>query len=157
MKIEAFRTIIREEVRTVIKEELSLIMSTPITENKIVKKPVVEQKTKKKQTFSEIVNEEKQPQQPQKPTKPLFDSKDPLAQILNETAASGEWRNLGGGDFTAQNAVGFNGGMPQQETKVVESVEQMSTSKTSDINQVSIDAVPDFSGMMDKFKEEGKL
>ena len=157
MKIEAFRTIIREEVRTVIKEELSLIMSTPITENKIVKKPVVEQKTKKKQKFSEIVNEEKQPQQPQKPTKPLFESKDPLAQILNETAAAGEWRSLGGGDFTAQNAVGFNGGMPQQETKVVESVEQMSTSKTSDINQVSIDAVPDFSGMMDKFKEEGKL
>ena len=157
MKIEAFRTIIREEVRTVIKEELSLIMSTPITENKIVKKPVVEQKTNKKQTFSEIVNEEKKPQQPQKPTKPLFDSKDPLAQMLNETAAAGEWRSLGGGDFTAQNAVGFNGGMPQQETKVVESVEQMSTSKTSDINQVSIDAVPDFSGMMDKFKEEGKL
>ena len=157
MKIEAFRTIIREEVRTVIKEELSLIMSTPITENKIVKKPVVEQKTKKKQTFSEIVNEEKQPQQPQKPTKPLFESKDPLAQILNETAAAGEWRSLGGGDFTAQNAVGFAGGMPQQETKVVESVEEMSTSKTSDINQVSIDAVPDFSGMMDKFKEEGKL
>jgi hypothetical protein len=157
MKIEAFRTIIREEVRTVIKEELSLIMSTPITENKIVKKPVVEQKTKKKQTFSEIVNEEKQPQQPQKPTKPLFESKDPLAQILNETAAAGEWRSLGGGDFTAQNAVGFAGGMPQQETKVVESVEQMSTSKTSDINQVSIDAVPDFSGMMDKFKDEGKL
>ena len=157
MKIEAFRTIIREEVRTVIKEELSLIMSTPITENKIVKKPVVEQKTKKKQTFSEIVNEEKKPQQPQKPTKPLFNSKDPLAQMLNETAAAGEWRSLGGGDFTAQNAVGFAGGMPQQETKVVESVEQMSTSKTSDINQVSIDAVPDFSGMMDKFKEEGKL
>lgn len=157
MKLEAFRKIIREEVRGVIKEELSLIMSTPITENKIVKKPVVEQKTKKKQTFSEIVNEEKQPQQPQKPTKPLFESKDPLAQILNETAAAGEWRSLGGGDFTAQNAVGFAGGMPQQETKVVESVEQMSTSKTSDINQVSIDAVPDFSGMMDKFKEEGKL
>tara|TARA_R110000851_G_scaffold149860_2_gene290573 strand:+ start:8003 stop:8476 length:474 start_codon:yes stop_codon:yes gene_type:complete len=157
MKIEAFRTIIREEVRTVIKEELSLIMSTPITENKIVKKPVVEQKTKKKQTFSEIVNEEKQPQQPQKPTKPLFESKDPLAQILNETAAAGEWRSLGGGDFNAQNAVGFSGGMPQQETKVVESVEEMSTSKTSDINQVSIDAVPDFSGMMDKFKDEGKL
>ncbi len=158
MKIEAFRTIIREEVRTVIKEELSLIMSTPITENKIVKKPVVEQKTNKKQTFSEIVNEEKQPQQPQKPTKPLFDSKDPLAQMLNETAASGEWRSLGGGDFTAQNAVGFAGGMPQQQSvPVVDSVEQMSTSKTSDINQVSIDAVPDFSGMMDKFKEEGKL
>ena len=78
--------------------------------------------------------------------------------MLNETAASGEWRSLGGGDFTAQNAVGFAGGMPQQQSvPVVDSVEQMSTSKTSDINQVSIDAVPDFSGMMDKFKEEGKL
>jgi len=157
MKIEAFRTIIREEVRTVIKEELSLIMSTPITENKIVKKPVVEQKTKNKPSFSEMVNEEVVQQAPQPPQKPLFESKDPLAQILNETAAAGEWRSLGGGDFTAQNAVGFAGGMPQQETKVVESVEQMSTSKTSDINQVSIDAVPDFSGMMDKFKDEGKL
>ena len=46
MKLEAFRKIIREEVRGVIKEELSLIMQTPITETKIVQKPVVEQKTK---------------------------------------------------------------------------------------------------------------
>jgi hypothetical protein len=33
----------------------------------------------------------------------------------------------------------------------------MSSQKTGDINQVSIDAVPDFSNMMSKFKEEGKL
>ena len=154
MKIEAFKKIIREEVRAVIKEELSLIMSTPIAETKIVKKPVVEQKTTKKQTFSEIVNEKKQPQQPQKP---LFDSKDPLAQILNETAAQGGWRDMNGGTFNASDAVGFAGGMPQQEVKVVDSVEQMSSQKTSDINQVSIDAVPDFSGMMSAFKKEGKL
>ncbi len=154
MKIEAFKKIIREEVRAVIKEELSLIMSTPIAETKIVKKPVVEQKTIKKQTFSEIVNEKKQPQQPQKP---LFDSKDPLAQILNETAAQGGWRDMNGGTFNASDAVGFAGGMPQQEVQVVDSVEKMSSQKTSDINQVSIDAVPDFSGMMSAFKKEGKL
>jgi len=154
MKIEAFKKIIREEVRAVIKEELSLIMSTPIAETKIVKKPVVEQKTTKKQTFSEIVNEKKQPQQPQKP---LFDSKDPLAQILNETAAQGGWRDMNGGTFNASDAVGFAGGMPQQEVQVVDSVEKMSSQKTSDINQVSIDAVPDFSGMMNAFKEKGKL
>ena len=47
--------------------------------------------------------------------------------------------------------------MPQQEVKVVDSVEQMSSQKTSDINQVSIDAVPDFSGMMNAFKEKRKL
>jgi hypothetical protein len=57
MKLDAFRKIIREEVRGVIKEELSLIMSTPITETKIVKKPVVEQKVQKP-SFSELVNEE---------------------------------------------------------------------------------------------------
>ena len=47
MKLEAFRKVIREEVRAVIKEELSLIMQTPITETKTVKKPVVEVKNKK--------------------------------------------------------------------------------------------------------------
>ena len=65
--------------------------------------------------------------------------------------------NINGGTFNASNAVGFAGGMPQQEVKVVDSVEQMSSQKTSDINQVSIDAVPDFSGMMNAFKEKGKL
>ena len=160
MKVEAFRKIIREEVRDVIKEELSLIMSTPVTETKIVQKPVVEQKTQKKPTFSEIINEETvQPVQqvPQAPQKPLFESQDPLAQILNETAADGSWRNLNGG-YNATDAVGFGGaGMPQQEVKVVDSVEKMSSQRTADINQVSIDAVPDFSNMMNKFKEEGKL
>ena len=156
MKVEAFRKIIREEVRDVIKEELSLIMSTPVTETKVVQKPVVEQKSQKKPSFSEMVNEEVTQPAPQAPQKPLFESKDPLAQILNETAASGEWRSMGG-EFNAQSAVGFGAGMPQQEVKVVESVEQMSSNKTGDINQVTIDAVPDFSNMMSKFKEEGKL
>ena len=157
MKIEAFRKIIREEVRDVIKEELSLIMSTPITETKVVQKPVVEQKTPRK-SLSELT-ETVQPTTPQQPTQPLFDSKDPLAQMLNETAAAGEWRNLNGGGYTAQDAVGFQGGMPGAETKVVNSVDEMMASqpKTSDINQVSIDAVPDFTGLMGKMKESGNI
>ena len=157
MKIEAFRKIIREEVRDVIKEELSLIMSTPITETKVVQKPVVEQKTPRK-SLSELT-ETVQPTTPQQPTQPLFDSKDPLAQMLNETAAAGEWRNLNGGGYTAQDAVGFQGGMSGAETKVVSSVDEMMASqpKTSDINQISIDAVPDFSGLMGKMKESGKI
>ena len=157
MKIEAFRKIIREEVRDVIKEELSLIMSTPITETKVVQKPVVEQKTPRK-SLSELT-ETVQPTTPQQPTQPLFDSKDPLAQMLNETAAAGEWRNLNGGGYTAQDAVGFQGGMSGAETKVVNSVDEMMASqpKTSDINQVSIDAVPDFTGLMGKMKESGNI
>ena len=154
MKLDAFRKIIREEVRGVIKEELSLIMSTPITEIKIVKKPVVEQKVQKP-SFSELVNEEVV--QPKQPT--FEPTGNPMLDILNETAAAGEWRNINGGGYTAQDAVGFAGGMPGGSAKVVESVDQMLAGKQgiTDLNQVSIDAVPDFSGLMGKMKEQGKI
>ena len=157
MKIEAFRKIIREEVRDVIKEELSLIMSTPITETKVVQKPVVEQKTPKK-SLSELT-ETVQPTTPQQPQQPLFEGAGALSDILNQTHVEGGWRNMNGGTMTAQNAVGFQGGMPGAETKVVSSVDEMMASqpKTSDINQISIDAVPDFSGLMGKMKESGKI
>ena len=155
MKIEAFRKIIREEVRGVIKEELSLIMQTPVTETKVVQKPVVEQKTKRP-SLSELTEE---PQQPQQPTKPLFEGVGALADVLNQTHAEGGWRNINGGSMTAQDAVGFAGGMPGGATKVVQSADDMlaSAPKTTDINQVTIDAVPDFSGLMGKMKEAGKL
>ena len=154
MKIEAFRKIIREEVRSVIKEELSLIMQTPITETKVVQKPVVEQKTQRP-SLSELTEEP----QPQQLTKPLFEGVGALADVLNQTHAEGGWRNINGGSMTAQDAVGFAGGMPGGATKVVDSVDAMLAGKqgVTDINQVSIDAVPDFSGLMGKMKESGKL
>jgi hypothetical protein len=154
MKIEAFRKIIREEVRDVIKEELSLIMSTPVTETKVVQKPVVEQKTQRP-SLSELTEEP----QPQQPTQPLFEGAGAIASILNQTHAEGGWRNINGGGYSAQDAVGFQGGMPGGETKVVKSVDEMMASqpKTSDINQISINAVPDFSGLMGKMKEQGKI
>ena len=156
MKIEAFRKIIREEVRDVIKEELSLIMQTPITETKVVQKPVVEQKSKTN-SLSELIEKTPQVQQPTKPTQPLFEGAGALADVLNQTHVEGGWRNLNGG-MSSQDAVGFQGGMPGAPTKVVDSVDEMiSNQKTSDINQVSIDAVPDFSGLMGKMKDAGKI
>ena len=156
MKIEAFRKIIREEVRDVIKEELSLIMQTPITETKVVQKPVVEQKSKTN-SLSELIEKTPQVQQPTKPTQPLFEGAGALADVLNQTHTEGGWRNLNGG-MSSQDAVGFQGGMPGAPTKVVDSVDEMiSNQKTSDINQVSIDAVPDFSGLMGKMKDAGKI
>ena len=154
MKIEAFRKIIREEVRDVIKEELSLIMSTPVTETKVVQKPVVEQKTQRP-SLSELTEEP----QPQQPTKPLFEGAGAIANILNQTHAEGGWRNINGGSMTAQDAVGFAGGMPGGATRVVQTADDMlaSAPKTTDINQVSIDAVPDFSGLMGKMKESGRI
>ena len=152
MKLEAFRKIIREEVRAVIKEELSLIMQTPITETKTVKKPVVEVKNKKS-ILSDII-EDPIPQKQQ--TKPLFEGVGALSDVLNQTHAEGGWRNMG--SMTAKDAVSYKGGMPGQETKVVDSVNDMvAGQKTSDINQVSIDSVPDFSGLMSNLKDKGKL
>ena len=156
MKIEAFRKIIREEVRDVIKEELSLIMQSPITETKITQKPVVEQKLKNN-SLSELINETPQSPQSAKPTQPLFEGAGALADVLNQTHVEGGWRNLNGG-MSSQDAVGFQGGTPGAPTKVVDSVDAMiSNQKTSDINQVSIDAVPDFSGLMGKMKDAGKI
>ena len=153
MKLDAFRKIIREEVRGVIKEELSLIMSTPITETKIVKKPVVEQKVKKP-SFAEIVNEEVIQQ-----NQPTFTpTGNPMLDILNETAAAGEWRSLNGG-YNSSHAAGFTGGMPGGNVKVVETVDQMLAGKqgATDLNSIVIDAVPDFSGVMGKLKSSGKI
>ena len=75
MKIEAFKKIIREEVRAVIKEELSLIMQTPITETKTVKKPVLEQKQIKNPVVDNIKKgiSSKIKSTPQQQAKPLFD------------------------------------------------------------------------------------
>jgi hypothetical protein len=49
--------------------------------------------------------------------------------------------------------------MPGGATKVVDSVDAMLAGKqgVTDINQVTIDAVPDFSGLMGKMKEAGKI
>ena len=160
MKLEAFRKIIREEVRGVIKEELSLIMQTPITENKVVQKPVVEQK-KNNNSLSELIEEKPKTETPKHETtafsKPLFEGVGALADVLNQTHNEGGWRNLNGG-MSSQDAVGFQGNMPNTPTKVVDSVDAMvANQKTSDINQVSIDAVPDFSGLMGKMKDAGKI
>ena len=154
MKLEAFRKIIRDEVRSVIKEELSLIMKTPITETKVTEKPVVQELKKEKTT----PKTETPKHETTAFSKPLFEGVGALADVLNQTHAEGGWRNLNGG-MTAQDAVGFQGGMPGGTTKVVETADEMlaSAPKTTDINQVSIDTVPDFSGLMGKFKEEGKI
>jgi len=160
MKLDQLRKIIREEVRSAMQGELKDIITEAVkiasepTTKPSVKVPKVEPKRQK--SFSELVNEDRQlPQNPQFETKG-----NPVLEALNETAASGAWRNINGGTFNAQDAVGWSGGGPMAgaATPVVSSVDQMIQGKrASDITQVSIDAVPDFSGLMNNLKEKGKL
>ena len=159
MKLDALRKLIREEMRTVIQEELKSILteavviaSTPETKTQAQNlNSHIKTESTYKPRFSEIMAERKS----STPTG------NPILDLLNETADSGEWRSLNGG-YTAQDAVNWAGGMPGMggaNTPVVSSVDQMITQQgpVRDINDVRIDAVPDFTGLMGKLKENGKL
>jgi hypothetical protein len=158
MNLEALRKLIREEMRTVIQEELKgilteavIIASTPETKSQVQTHPHVKTESTYKPRFSEILAEKKAP----------VSTGNPIFDLLNETADSGEWRSINGG-YNAQDAVGWAGGMPGMggvNTPVVSSVDQMISqhAPTHDINDVRIDAVPDFTGLMSKLKENGKL
>ena len=159
MNLEALRKLIREEMRTVIQEELKgilteavVIASTPETKSQVQNfNPHVKTESTYKPKFSEILAEKKAP----------VSTGNPMFDLLNETANAGEWRSINGG-YNAQDAVGWAGGMPGMggmNTPVVSSVDQMISkhAPVHDINDVRIDAVPDFTGLMGKLKENGKL
>ena len=159
MNLEALRKLIREEMRTVIREELKSILteavviaSTPETKSQVQNfNPHVKTESTYKPKFSEILAEKKAP----------VSTGNPMFDLLNETANEAERRSINGG-YNAQDAVGWAGGMPGMggmNTPVVSSVDQMISkhAPVHDINDVRIDAVPDFTGLMGKLKENGKL
>ena len=163
MKLDAFRKVIREEVKKAIQEEMRDILleavksaSKPnLTENKSTQKPYSKIESTYKKTFSDVMAEDK---------KPLPSTGNPMLDILNETAQAGEWRTLNGGEFNASQAVGWAGGAPGMigggsNTPVVATVDEMIKSQgpVRDINDVSIDVVPDFSKLMSTLKEKGSI
>jgi hypothetical protein len=161
MKLDAFRKVIREEVKKAIQEEMRDILleavkaaSKPeLIENKSTK-PYSRVESTYKPSFSDIIAEER---------KPIPSTGNPMLDILNETAAAGEWRTLNGGEFNASQAVGWGGGAPGMmggsNTPVVASVDEMIRSQgpVRDINDVSIDVVPDFTKLMGTLKEKGSI
>jgi hypothetical protein len=159
MNLASLRKLIREEMRTVIREELKgilteavVIASTPETKSQVQNfNTHIKTESTYKPKFSEILAEKKTP----------VSTGNPMFDLLNETANEGGWRSINGG-YNAQDAVGWAGGMPGMggtNTPVVSSVDQMISqhAPAHDINDVRIDAVPDFTGLMSKLKENGKL
>jgi hypothetical protein len=162
MNLDAFRKVIREEVKKAIQEEMRDILleavksaSKPeLIENQSTK-PYSKVESTYKPKFSEIIAEER---------KPIASTGNPMLDILNETAQAGEWRSLNGGNYNASDAVGWGGGAPGMmgggsNTPVVASVDEMIRSQgpVRDINDVSIDVVPDFSKLMGALKEKGSI
>jgi hypothetical protein len=166
MNLDAFRKVIREEVKKAIQEEMREVLleavksaSTPKSfgdASPTLIKPYVETKSEYKPKFSEIIAEQR---------KSIPSTGNPMLDILNETAQAGEWRSLNGGDsYNAANAVGWAGGAPGMmgggsNTPVVATVDEMIKSQgpVRDINDVRIDVVPDFSKLMGALKEKGSI
>ena len=152
--IKLLRTVIREEVQQVVREELSLLLETPeprqtVTENK-------------KSVMKNSMVDSIRPVKSQQPVKQMpFTNNNILNEILNDTAQGGEWRSMFEG--TSQQAPNFSSMIGQygrsSEPTVVSSVDQMlaNTRPSGDINAVNIDVVPDFSALMGKMKQDGKI
>ena len=167
MNLDAFRKVIREEVKKAIQEEMRDVLleavksaSKPeLIENKsnnLSTKPYSKVESTYKPKFSDIIAEER---------KPIPSTGNPMLDILNETAQAGEWRSLNGGNgYNAADAVGWAGGAPGMmgggsNVPVVATVDEMIKSQgpVRDINDVSIDVVPDFSKFMGALKEKGSI
>jgi hypothetical protein len=168
MNLDAFRKVIREEVKKAIQEEMREVLleavksaSTPKsfgTASPTLVQPYVHTEGQTKPRFSEVIAEQRYTA-----PKPLPSTGNPMLDILNETAQAGEWRTLNGDGYNASDAVSWAGGMPGMmggsNTPVVSSVDEMIKSQgpVRDINDVRIDVVPDFSKIMGVLKEKGSL
>jgi hypothetical protein len=162
MKLDAFRKIIREEVKKAIQEEMRDVLleavksaSKPnLAENKSITKSYSKVESTYKPSLSQVMAEER---------KSIPSTGNVMLDLLNETAQAGEWRTLNGGEFNASQAVGWNGGAPGMmggsNTPVVATVDEMIKTQgpVRDINDVSIDVVPDFSHLMGALKDKGKI
>ena len=162
MNLDAFRKVIREEVKKAIQEEMREVLLEAVksasapksfgTAGPTLVQPFVETKSDYKPKFNEVLASER---------KAPVSTGNPLLDILNETAQAGEWQSLNGDGYSAADAVSWSGGMPNigGHTPVVATVdEMMSRNKhAQDISQVSIDAVPDFTKLMGRMKENGTI
>ena len=145
--VKLLRKVIREEVQAVIREELGILLEAPES------KPVVAEA--KQTTVKNSMVESIKPAKPTQPLKPMnFTNNNILNEILNETATSGDWHSVA--NMNSSMARGFSGPV---DVPVVNSVDQMlaSTRPAGDINAVKIDVVPDFSALMNKMKQDGKI
>lgn len=135
-KLDLLRKLIREEVRGVFQEELAGILKEAIIANK--NQTTIVESVKPKQTnIPETLNKA-----PLRPVAPILSPGNPLNSLLAETAQS----------MTMDDYGAFSGEAAQKEPLVVESVDQMFSSarKSSNLDAIEINAVPDFSHMMNK-------
>ena len=120
------KTNIRTIIRKIVREEVAMAIDEVITELKqpsLSSQRVSQPKPKKK-----IVEKQK------------FSTNSIINDVLNETAASDEWKTMGGGEFTSDRMNELIGGqygdMMNQQTQVVPSSDPMSQFLNKDYSEV---------------------
>lgn len=144
-QIDALRKLIREELRAVLKEEmpkmLKEVKAAPIMDPK---------KTLQEQVRSKIPGTLNTGER-----KPIrFAGNNPMAALLNDTAKSMLNEDFSITTDSVHPALAFQ---PKEDR--VGSVESMlgSARKSSSVDAVQINEVPDFSALMNKMKERGEI
>lgn len=142
-KLDALRKIIREEVRTVFQEELAGILKEAVMSNRS-QQPITEV-VKTKTTVPATLNK-----QTPKLVAPVLAPNNPLNSLLAETAMNMTPRDFEGlGNISATTA----------DVPVVDSMGDMfaSARKSTNLNAIEINAVPDFSAIMAKMQANGEV
>jgi len=152
--VELLRKLIREEVRAVFQEELAGILKEAIIEKRSLKTITESEKPSKKPLIPGTLNT--------KPFKPVIapnlGTNNPLNNLLAETARAMTADDYGNISYDSSQAQGF-GYMQSAEVPVVSSVtDMMSTARaSSNLDAIQINAVPDFTQLMNKLKANGDI
>ena len=136
-KLDLLRKLIREEVRGVFQEELATILKEAIVANKSTN-PIVES-TRPRPVPPSTLN-----RHVPRPVAPVLNAGNPLNSLLAETARAMSVEEFGD----------LNGDPIEKEVPIVESVGDMFASArgSSSIEAVQINAVPDFTAIMNRMK-----
>ena len=114
------KTNIKTIIRQIVREEVAMAIQEVITE---LKQPI-----------------ESQPQPKKIVEKKSFTANSVLNDVLNETAQDGDWKTLGGGEFTTDRMNELVGGqygdMMNQQPQVVPSSDPMSQFLNKDYSEV---------------------
>ena len=151
--VELLRKLIREEVKAVFQAELAGILKEAIIANKGTRSVIEEQVPKKTKIPGTLDT------QPFRPVAaPNLGNNNPLTSLLAETANTMASENYEGMGYTLDEGVDFGIAQPR-EAAVVDSVEgMMATARpSSNFDAIQINAVPDFTGLMNNLKAKGAI
>ena len=135
--LDAFRKLIREEVKAVFQEELAGILKEAIIANRGTQTITESSRAKAAPVVPATMN-----RSVPKPIAPVLSPGNPLNSLLAETAQS----------MTMDDYEGFGGMGVEKDIPVVESVGDMfaNAKGRGSVEAIQINAVPDFSHMMSK-------